>query len=94
MSLEPGQEGLALVQNRLHVVEDGHEVCALQGAQVHVGAGHGVQEVWETALLGHVHTDRHHVLACRQDDARLGRKNHFLAVIKGNYYPLNIYKTN
>lgn len=71
MSLEPGEEGFTLVQNRFHVIEDGHEVGALQGAQVHVGAGHGVQEVWETALLGYVHTDRHHVLTCRQEDEGL-----------------------
>ncbi len=85
--LEPGQEGLALVQDRLHVVEDGHEVCSLQGAQVYVGAGHGVQKVWETALLGHVHTDRHHVLTCKQEDGRLGRKNHFPSSHKRSLLP-------
>lgn len=73
VSLEPGEEGFTLVQNRFHIIEDGHEVGALQGAQVHVGAGHGVQEVWESALLGYVHTDRHHVLTCRQEDRGLVR---------------------
>lgn len=63
-SLEPGQKWLALVQDRLHIIQNGHEVSTFQGAQVHIGAGHGVQKIWETALLGDIHTDRHHVFTC------------------------------
>lgn len=63
-SLEPGQKWLALVQDRLHIIQDGHEVGTFQSAQVNIGAGHGVQEVWETVLLGNIHTDRQHVVTC------------------------------
>lgn len=60
--LKPGKERLTLVEDRLHI-QDGHQV-PVQGAQVHVGAWQGVQEVRETALLWNIHVALSKTFSC------------------------------
>lgn len=52
ITLQPGEEGLAFVQSRLYIIEEGDQIFRLQSPEVNICSWEAVQEIREAGLLG------------------------------------------
>lgn len=70
--LQPGQKGLAFVQSRLYIIEEGDKIFRFQSSEVHIGSWETVQKIRETGLL---RIDVHGCLPCLFPCNRMRRKH-------------------